>query len=66
LDHQHSGGGNENGIGRSPDQFFPVGQKTVWEQAYYHTRLLVCQGEELCQTNSDSVKEVGLLKYIYV
>ena len=27
LDRQHSGGGNENGIGRSPDQFFSCGEK---------------------------------------
>ena len=27
LDRQHSGGGNENGIGHSPDQFFPCGEK---------------------------------------
>ena len=27
LDCQHSGGGNKNGIGRSPDQFFPCGEK---------------------------------------
>ena len=26
LDHQHSSGGNKNGIGRSPDQFFPCGE----------------------------------------
>ena len=34
LDRQHSGGGNENGIGRSPDQFFPVWRKMVWERDY--------------------------------
>ena len=27
LDRQHSGGGNENRIGCSPDQFFPCGEK---------------------------------------
>ena len=27
LDRQHSGGGNKNGIGHSPDQFFPCGEK---------------------------------------
>jgi len=27
LDRQHSGGGNNNGIGRSPDLFFPCGEK---------------------------------------
>ena len=32
LDRQHSDGGNENGIGRSLDQFFPVWQKSVWER----------------------------------
>ena len=59
LDCHHSSGGNENGIGHSPDQFFPCGEKQSGnETTHTHTHT---QTRRHCFTHA--AHACGVMRY---